>query len=44
LKFIESKVEIQNFIWDSYIQDVDRNNPHSLSLFEKKIKSLCKDV
>jgi len=44
LKFIESKVEIQNFIWDSYIQDVDRNNPHSLSLFEKKIKSLCNDI
>ena len=44
LKFIKSKVEIQNFIWDSYIQAVDRNNPHSLSLFEKKIKSLCKDV
>jgi len=44
LKFTESKMEIQNFIWDSYFQDVDRNNPHSLSLFEKKIKSLCNDV
>jgi len=44
LKFTESKMEIQNFIWDSYFQDVDRNNPHSLSLFEKKIKSLCHDV
>ena len=44
LKFTKSKMEIQNFIWDSYFQDVDRNNPHSLSLFEKKIKSLCHDV
>ena len=44
LKFAESKIEIQNFIWDSYFQDVDRNNPHSLSLFEKKIKSLCSEV
>ena len=44
LKFTKSKMEIQNFIWDSYFQDVDRNNPHSLSLFEKKIKSLCNDV
>jgi len=44
LKFTENKVEIQNFIWDSYFQDVDRNNPHSLSLFEKKIKLLCNDV
>jgi len=44
LKFTENKMEIQNFIWDSYFQDVDRNNPHSLTLFEKKIKSLCNDV
>jgi hypothetical protein len=44
LKLAESKIEIQNFIWGSYFQDVDRNNPHSLSLFEKKIKSLCNDV
>ena len=43
LKLVESKKEIPNFIWDSYYQDIDRNNPHSLSLFEKKIKSLCND-
>ena len=36
LKFVESKIEIQRFIWDSYYQDVDKNNPHSLTLFEKK--------
>ena len=44
LKFTESKIEIQNFIWDSYYQEVNKNNPHSLTLFEKKIKSLCKDI
>jgi len=44
LKFVESKMEIQNFIWNSYYKDVDKNNPHSLTLFEKKIKSLCSDV
>ena len=44
LKLVESKIEIQNFIWDSYYKDVDNNNPHSLSLFENKIKSLCKEV
>ena len=44
LKFTENKIEIQNFIWDSYYQDVDRSNPHSLTLFEKKIKSLCNEV
>jgi DNA primase len=41
IKFTEYKMEIQNFIWDSYYREVDRNNPHSLTLFEKKIKALC---
>ena len=41
IKFSESKVEIQNFIWDSYYNEIDKNNPHSLTLFEKKIKTLC---
>jgi len=44
IKLTESKVEIQNFVWDSYYHDVDKNNPHSLTLFEKKIKALCNGV
>ena len=44
LKFVESKIEIQNFIWNSYYRDIDKNSPHSLTLFEKKIKSLCTDM
>jgi len=44
INLVKSKSEIQNFIWDSNYKDVDRNNPHSLSLFEKKIKGLCKEV
>jgi DNA primase len=41
IKFTESKIEIHDFIWNSYYQDVNNNNPHSLTIFEKKIKSLC---
>ena len=44
LKLAQSKIEIQNFIWDSYYQDIDKNNPRSLTLFEKKIKSLCSEI
>ena len=44
IKLAESKIEIQNFIWDSYYQDIDKNNPRSLTLFEKKIKTLCNEV
>ena len=29
IKFVESKAEIQDFIWDSYYQEVDKNNPHN---------------
>ena len=44
LSFAKQKTEIHNFIWESYYQDLDRSSPHSLSLFEKKIKSLCNEV
>ena len=44
LKFVDSKKEIPNFIWDMYYHDVNIRNPHSLSLFEKKIKTICKEV
>tara|TARA_Y100000590_G_scaffold76445_1_gene84576 strand:+ start:531 stop:2318 length:1788 start_codon:yes stop_codon:yes gene_type:complete len=43
-KFAESKIEIQEFIWNSYYQDVDNNDPRSLALFEKKIKTICNDI
>ncbi len=44
LKLINNKIDIQNFIWNSYYQDVNKNNPQSLALFEKKIKSLCSNI
>ena len=44
LQLAEGKIEIQSFIWESYYKDVDRSSPHSLSLFEKKIKALCYEV
>ena len=44
LKFVEKKINIQDFIWDTYYQNVDKNNPQSLTMFEKKIKALCNDL
>ena len=44
LKLADSKLAIQDFIWESYYQAVDSNNPHSLSLFEKKIKATCYEL
>jgi DNA primase len=44
LKLSENKLEIQNFIWDSYYQDVDKQDPRSLAIFERKIKNLCNEI
>ena len=44
LRLSDGKIEIENFIWDSYYKEIDKNNPRSLTLFEKKIKSLCKEL
>ena len=44
LRLADNKIDIHNFLWNSYYQVVDKNNPHSLTLFEKKIRALCKEV
>ncbi len=44
IKLTNDKINIQNFIWNSYYQDVNKNNPQSLALFEKRIKSLCSNI
>tara|TARA_Y100001960_G_C14743003_1_gene864072 strand:- start:24 stop:1811 length:1788 start_codon:yes stop_codon:yes gene_type:complete len=44
LKLSEKKIAIHDFIWNSYYQEIDKNNPHSLSIFEKKIRNICGQV
>ena len=44
LNLKKEKIEIQNYIWNSYYQNIDSGNPYSLSQFEKKIKNICKEV
>ena len=40
-EFLKSKKIIQSYIWDSYLSEVNTNNPFEISKFEKKIKNLC---
>jgi len=40
-QFLKSKKIIQSYIWNSYLSEVNINNPFEISKFEKKIKSLC---
>ena len=44
IKLTENKIDISNFIWHSYYQEVDRSDPKTLALFERKIKSLCREI
>ena len=44
LKLTENKIEIQDFLWESYYQETDKQNPHSLTKFERKIKTICNDL
>ena len=44
VKFAQSKIDIKDFIWNSYYEEIDRNEPQSLALFERKIKSLCREI
>ena len=39
--FLKSKKIIQSYIWDTYLSEVDTNNPFEISKFENKIKSAC---
>jgi len=44
LKLASNKIEIKDFIWQSYYDVIDKNSPQSLSIFEKKIKSISREI
>ena len=41
LKFLESKNIIQSFIWDSFVNKININNPYEVTRFEKQMRKLC---
>ena len=41
IEFLKSKKIIQSYIWDTYLSEINTNNPFEVSKFEKKIKSAC---
>ena len=42
--FLKSKKIIQSYIWDTYLSEINTNNPFEISKFEKKIKSACYEI
>ncbi len=44
LELSKNKTEISDFIWGAYFNNIDNNDPHSLTVFEKKIETLCREM
>ena len=40
-KLLEEKKIIQQYLWDEHALKVEKNNPYSISKFEKEIKKMC---
>ena len=41
LKFLDNKIIIQSFIWDSYVNKINSSNPYEVAKFEKQMRKLC---
>ncbi len=44
LELLKEKNIIQSFIWNNYIDKIDKNNPFEISKFEKEIKRVCYSI
>ncbi len=44
LQLLKEKNIIQSFIWNNYIDKIDKNNPFEISKFEKEIKKVCYSI
>ena len=44
MKLLEKKEIIQDFLWNFYLSNIDKNNPFEISKFEKEIKKLSYSI
>ena len=44
LRFLNSKMIIQSFIWDAYINKINTNNPYEIAKFEKQMRKICSSI
>ena len=42
--FIKQKKIIQSYIWDLYLENINKNDPFAISKFEKEIKKFCYSI
>tara|TARA_A100001011_G_scaffold388598_1_gene468556 strand:- start:5072 stop:6853 length:1782 start_codon:yes stop_codon:yes gene_type:complete len=41
LKFLENKIIIQSFLWETYVNKINTNNPYEVTKFEKQMRKFC---
>ncbi len=44
LKFLENKIIIQSFIWETYVNKINTNNPYEVTKFEKQMRKFCSSI
>tara|TARA_A100001015_G_scaffold319122_1_gene441075 strand:+ start:400 stop:2025 length:1626 start_codon:yes stop_codon:yes gene_type:complete len=44
LEFLKNKNIIQSFIWDTYVNKINTNNPYEVTKFEKQMRKLCSSI
>ncbi len=44
LKFLENKTIIQSFIWNTYANKINTENPYEVTKFEKQMRKLCSSI
>ena len=40
-KFLNDKIIIQSFIWETYVNKINTSNPYEVTKFEKQMRKLC---
>lgn len=41
LDILNQKIIIQKYIWETYVEQVNKNNPYEVSKFEKQMRKMC---
>jgi len=44
INFLDNKKIIQTYIWEQYLNNIEKNDPYAISKFEKEIKKICYSI
>ena len=44
IDFLDNKKIIQTYLWEQYLNNIEKNDPYAISKFEKEIKKICYSI